>query len=232
MAEQIENLKPSLRPNIQLFAESATGGEGGATEGGSEGNNATDNTAAEEKGSSMSTEALDRLIQSRVDTATAALGKEIANLRKENTKLKNEGKTVEEIKNREIADRDKALTEREQALLERENRLFAIKAIKEAELDSGDAKSLELAETVIAGATSEEEITKRVQNFKSLVNSFVEEEVTKRFKQHGRTPNGAKNDSGDNSDDTSKSVAEKIGKERAAREKHANDVLSMYTKRR
>ena len=232
MSVQNENLEAKrgmLKIDLQHFAEPAGGDNGG--DNGGEGNNATD-TGTEGKtdnGGSLSAEALDKLIQSRVDQKTADLGKKIADLQKENNDLKNAGKSAEEIKKSELAEKDKALTEKEQALLERENRLYALKAIKEAELDDGGVKSLELAEFVIAGATKEEDIDKRVQAFKSLVNSIVEKKVDATFKKHGRNPNGS---TGDNKGGETNNIAEKIGKERAERDKQSNDVLSMYTKRR
>ncbi len=189
----------------------------------------TTDEAKNESATPLSTEALDKLVQSRADKMTAEYGKTIAALKKENEKLKNEGKSVEEIKSRELAERDKAITEKEQALLERENRLHAIKAIKEAGLDKGDSKSLELADLVIAGATSEEDIDKRVSAFKGLVDSFVAEQVSETFKAKGRNPGGSKAESTANE---STDIATRIGKERAERDKKSNDVLSMYTKRR
>lgn len=235
MSVQNENLEAKrgmLKIDLQHFAEPA-GGDNGGDNGGEE-NTATDTgTGTEGKtdngSGSLSTEALDKLIQSRVDIATANLGKKIAELQKENKDLKNAGKSAEEIQKSELAEKDKALTEKEQALLERENRLYALKAIKEAELDDGGVKSLELAEFVIAGATKEEDIDKRVQAFKSLVNSIVEKKVDATFKKHGRNPNGS---TGDNKGGETTNIAEKIGKERAERDKQSNDVLSMYTKRR
>lgn len=197
---------------------------------GTEGNEAA-NTAESKPDNSeaLNSEALERIVQSRTDKATAEFGKTIAELRKEIKELKNAGKTAEEIKKLELADKDKALTEKEQALLERENRLYALKAIKEADLDDGGTDSLELVEIAIAGATKEEEIDKRVQRMKSIVNRLVEKKVDATFKKHGRNPNGS---TSDNKGGENTNIAEKIGKERAERDKQSNDVLSMYTKRR
>lgn len=196
---------------------------------GTEGSEATTGTETKAENSSPSAEALEKLIQSRTDKATAELGKTIAALKQEIKELQNAGKSAEEIKKSELAEKDKALTEKEQALLERENRLYALKAIKEAELDDGGMDSLRFVDFVIAGATTEEVIDKRVQDLKSIVNTIVEKKVDTIFKKHGRNPNGS---TSDNKGSETTNIAEKIGKERAERDKQSNDVLSMYTKRR
>lgn len=139
-------------------------------------------------------EKLEKFIQAKVDRITSKLGKEKADLQKELDKLKREKMTEEEIKQFEISEKEKALAEREQVLLDRENRLYAIKAIKTAQLDDGSDKSLELVDFVMSNDT--ETIDKRVKAFGELVKKFVAAEVDKKFKGNGRTPNGGSSGSG------------------------------------
>lgn len=142
-------------------------------------------------------EKLEKLIQAKVDRLTARLGKEKAELQKEVDKLKREKLSDEEIKQLEISEKEKALAERERALLDKENRLYAIKAIKAAQLDDGSDKSLELVDFVMSDDT--ETIDKRVKAFGDLVRKFVTAEVDKKFKSNGRTPNtGSNSGSGNN----------------------------------
>ena len=141
-------------------------------------------------------EKLEKLIQAKVDRLTARLGKEKAELQKEVDKLKREKLSDEEIKQLEISEKEKALAERERALLDKENRLYAIKAIKAAQLDDGSDKSLELVDFVMSDDT--ETIDKRVKAFGDLVRKFVTAEVDKKFKSNGRTPNTGSSGGGNN----------------------------------
>ena len=141
-------------------------------------------------------EKLEKLIQAKVDRLTARLGKEKAELQKEVDKLKREKLSDEEIKQLEISEKEKALAERERALLDKENRLYAIKAIKAAQLDDGSDKSLELVDFVMSDDT--ETIDKKVKAFGDLVRKFVTAEVDKKFKSNGRTPNTGSSGGGNN----------------------------------
>lgn len=227
----LDAVKTSLLPlNIQMFAD---GGSGDGASGGDNGDNGTgDGDGGAGKGddnntqnqSQLSTEALDKLIQSRVDKITAELGKQKADLQKELDRLKKEKLTDAEIKNLEIADKEKALTEKEQALLERENRLYAIKAIKEAELDDGSDLSLELIDFVMG--EDENAINAKVKSFKSLVDRFVTAKVDATFKANGRTPDGS--GKGGSTDDKNTSVAAELGKAQAEAQKKSNEILDYY----
>ena len=220
--------------NLQLFAASSGDGDNGDNgdgADGSNGNNAGDNgdgdngdNNAQNQNAPLSTEALDKLIQSRVDKITADFGKKNATLQKELDSLKREKLTDEQIKNLEIADKEKALTEKEQALLERENRLYAIKAIKDAELDDGSDLSLELIDFVMG--EDENAINEKVKSFKSLVERFVTAKVDATFKANGRTPNGS--GKGGSADDKNTNVAVELGKAKAEQQKKSNDILNYY----
>lgn len=188
--------------------------------------------AGSEKGSEKAddkpndSDKLDKIIQSRVDRAMAEERKKNANLQKELGKLKREKLSDDEIKQLEIEEREKAIADKEKALVEKENRLFAIKAIKEAGLDDGSDTVLELVDIVISGSNdTEETITSKVKTISGLFKKMVSAEVDKTFKANGRVPNGA--GSAVDTKDTS-NIAVKLGKERAEANKKANDVLKYY----
>jgi hypothetical protein len=173
----------------------------------------------------LSTEALEKLIQSRVDKITAELGKKNSSLQKELDKVRKEKLTDDEIKKIELADKEKELSAKETAILERENRLFAIKAMKEIGLDDGSNTSLALVDFVMA--KDEETITERVKTLKSLIDKLVSSKVDQTFKANGRVPNGgSQKGSGEGEQDIS--VAEKLGKVRAEQQKQSNNVLKYY----
>lgn len=129
---------------------------------------------------------LDKIIQSRVDKQMAAERKKNADLEKKLKNLQQAKLTDEELKNIEIEEKEKAIAEREKAITDKENRLFAVKAIKEAGLDDGSDVSLSLVDFVMG--EDENEIKTKVKAFKELFDKAVTAEVNKRFKDNGYTP--------------------------------------------
>ena len=159
-------------------------GEGDGVKGGAASTEGTNNDGSD---SSLDMSNIDRLIQAKVDKATAKLGKEKAELQKKLETLRNEKLTEGELKQLEIEEKERAIAEREKEISERENRLYAVKAIKEAGLDDGSDLSLAIVDFVLADDTAT--IDARVKAFKDLFTKTVQAEVDKRFKENGRTPN-------------------------------------------
>ena len=226
-----ENGKKLLRISMQFFAEGGDAGTGDAGSGsdgkadngtGTQGNGAEGNNS---NGSNTNTADLDKLVQARADKQTAELGKKIAALQKELDKERKANMTAEQVQKLEMSEKEKELAEREKMLLDKENRLLAIKAIKAAGLDDGSDKALELVDFVIAD--NEEAINNKVKAFGDLVKKFVKAEVDKTFKKNGRNPNSGSG-GGDDSGNKNNSVAEKLGKARAEKQKTTNDVLKHY----
>lgn len=185
--------------------------------------NQTQQTTQTEQQAPLSMEAIEKLVQSRVDKITADIGKKLAEKQKELDKVKREKLSDEEIKKLEIADKEKALTEKEQALLERENRLFAIKTIKEIGLDDGSQQSLDIVDFILSD--TEEKITERAKAFKGLVDRIVNAKVEQTFKANGRVPNGGGKYNEDTKDNN---IAVELGKKAAETAKKSNDILNYY----
>lgn len=202
----------------------ATAAQAGAAEVTTPAGEGAASQATQEAQEPLSIEAIERLVQSRVDKITAEMGKKNATLQKELDKAKKEKMSDDEVRKLELADKEKALTEKEQALLERENRLFAIKAMKENGLDDGDPRSLELIDFVMAG--NEEAITERVKAFKGLVDRFVNARVDQTFKANGRVPNGSGKASGGASGENN--IALELGKKAAESAKKSEEILNYY----
>lgn len=190
---------------------------------GSEKETTVDAAKKENQQQNFNTENLDKLIQSKVDRLMADARKENATLQKELDKQKKARMSDEEVKQYEISEREKAIAAKEKELADRENRLYAIKAIKAAGLDDGGENSLELVDFVMSD--TEENIDTRVKAFKSLVDKMVAAEVDKTFKTNGRTPKGANN--GGQTKETS-TIAETLGKTRAAQTEKSNKILNHY----
>lgn len=165
---------------------------------------------------------IEELIQRAVDRATNKLGNENKKLRGQLDTLKKEKLSEAEIKNLELADREADIADREAKLAEKENRLFAIKAIKEAGLDDGGSNALELVEFVMSD--SEDETTAKVKTFADLVKKFVTAQVNQTFRSNGRNP--GKGESGESNGQNN--IAATIGKTVADRNAAANKVLNHY----
>lgn len=161
----------------------------------------TEEQEPENKPEAIDYDKLDKILQSRLDRAMAQERKKSADLQKQLERIQREKLTDEELRNVEIEEKEKAIAEREKAITDKENRLYAVKAIKEAGLDDGSDMSLALVDFVMGA--DETEINDRVKSFKKLFTSAVDKavnaEVTKRFKDAGRQPqqgntlNGGKN---------------------------------------
>ena len=149
--------------------------------------------------------------------------KKNADLQKKLDRITKEKLSDEELKKAEMDDKVKELAEKEKELADRENRLFAIKAIKEAGLDDGSDNALNLVDFVMCA--NEDDTTERVNAFKTLLDKMVAAQVDKTFKANGRTPNGAGSAAEEKKDN---SIAERLGKVRAEQSKISNDVLNYY----
>lgn len=129
---------------------------------------------------------LDKIVQSRLDKAMAQERKKSADLKKQLERLQKAKLTDDELKQIEIDEKEQAIAERERAITEKENRLYAVKAIKEAGLDDGSDVSLSLVDFVMG--EDETAINEKVKAFKDLFEKAVKTEVDKRFKENGYTP--------------------------------------------
>lgn len=221
-----------LRISMQYFADGgdsgagSDGGAGAAGAGSDGGDNNAQNGNDGASNISNNTVDIDKLVQARADKLTAESGKKIAALQKELDTLKKEKMSDDEIKKLEMSQKEEELAEREKMILDKENRLTAIKAIKAAGLDDGSNIALELVDFVIAD--NEESINNKVKVFGDLVKKFVAAKVDETFKKNGRNPNSG--GSGTAADNNSKnSFAERLGKERANKQKQSNDILNFYT---
>ena len=232
-----------IRISMQYFADEGADGSG-KTDGtsGSDGannsssgsdngtspnqNSGADNghSKAEGKDGNITSQAIEKIVQAKVDRITADLSEKNANLQKQVDKLKREKMSDDEIKQLEMEEKEKSIADKEKALLDRENKLTAINALKEVGLDDGSKDALELVDFIIAD--DEENIKARATTLKKLIDKRVSAEVAKTFKQNGRTPNGRTQEQDAASKETS--LAQKLGKAKAAQNKTADDVLKYY----
>lgn len=218
IATSTESYRTMLKPNIQLFGDTGEGagdGAGGSAATGTD----PDNKGQGDNGNGLSSEDIQKMIQSTVDQKTADLGKTIAALKKENADLKKANMTAEELQKAE-----KEEFEKQKAEVELQKRqIFAHKAVATA----GYGDNAEAVVDIVLGDT-DEKTTERLQNFKSLVDKLVSETVEKTFKANGRVPNGAGNGGADTKETKENELAKELGKKAAETAKQSNDILKHY----
>ena len=129
---------------------------------------------------------LEKRIQQAVDRATNRLGNDNKKLKAELEKLRKEKLTAEELQKLEAEEKEKDLAEREAAIKAAENKLYAVKAIKQAGLDDGSETALDIL--ALVNAADEAAIDTNIKALKALVDKLVKAEVEKTFKNHGRNP--------------------------------------------
>ena len=212
------NSERMLRLNLQFFG--AEGGEGGAEGGAPAGTATGTDTPPATDPKAGDDERIAKLVQSQVDRAMAEERKKSADLQKKVDKLTKEKMSAEEIKKLEDEEREKVLAEREKALTQKTNLIYAQQAVTKA----GFGDDLEAVVDFVMG-DSEEKTDERVTAFKSLVDKIVAAQVQATFKANGRSPHGAGSDQDTKPEN---SIAEKLGKERAAQNKQSNDILNHY----
>nr|DAT66150.1 MAG TPA: capsid scaffolding protein [Caudoviricetes sp.] len=204
--------------------QGATGTEQSAPNNAANTGNPAEN--AEPQGNAPDETSIAELVQRAVDRATNKLGNDNKKLRQQLEDLKKSKLTADEAAELERQEREDALDEREKALKDKENRMYAIKAIKEAGLDDGSAASLDLVEFVLAD--DEDGINTRVKTFGALVQRFVKAAVDKTFKANGRTPGVGNAASADDKDDTPSSLAVQLGKNAAKANESFKTTLDYY----
>lgn len=181
------------------------------------------NTNSQEAQNESQTD-IEKLIQRAVDRATNKLGNENKRLREQYNALKKEKLSNDEIKRLELADKEADIADREAKLTEKENRLFAIKAIKEAGLDDGSDMALELVDFVMSD--NENATRAKVKAFSALVDKMVSAKVTETFKSNGRNPE--KRGYNESSYNANHAVITSLGDMAAERQKMTNEVLNHY----
>ena len=93
---------------------------------------------------------VEKRIQQAVDRATNRLGNDNKKLKEELEKLRKEKLTADELQKLEAEEKEKDLAEREAAIKAAENKLYAVKAIKQAGLDDGSETALDILALVNA----------------------------------------------------------------------------------
>lgn len=135
-----------------------------------------------------------KMIQTAVDRATNRLGNENKLLKDKLEKTRKEKMTAEELKQVELQEKETELARKEQEIKEKENRMYAIKALKKAELDDGSEDTLDLVEFVLS--EDEADIDLKVKALQKFAQRIIKNTTDGIYKSNGRTPGRGNSGSG------------------------------------
>lgn len=154
--------------------------------------------AAEEPKADLD-ETIEKLLQSKLDKALAQERKKNAQMQKEKADLEKRMKllerqkmTDEEARQLEFEEQQKELEEQRRELTLEKNKMYAVKALKKAEI-SDTEETLALMERLVVSCADETDIDDLVTMLKDWHDKSVKAEVDKRFKANGYTPKKAEN---------------------------------------
>lgn len=127
-----------------------------------------------------------KAVQTAVDRATNKLGNENKLLKDKLEKTRKEKLSAEELKTVELQEKETELAQKEQEIKEKENRMYAIKALKKAELDDGSEETLDLVEFVLG--EDETAIDLKVKALQKFAQRIAKNTTDGIYRANGRTP--------------------------------------------
>ena len=187
------------------------------------------NASQGDTGANKNTPSLEQLIQSAVDRATNKLGNENKQLKTQLDELMKQKMTDEErIELERTQERERFEQEKAQFMQEK-HQLYAINALSKADL-SVESDKLETLVSLVMGA-DEAEISNNVKALSDIVKTLVASKVDSTFKENGRNPAGSGNPDDKKEKNKGETIAEKLGQERANKQKRSREILDKYTRR-
>lgn len=129
---------------------------------------------------------LEKMIQAAVDRATNKLGNENKQLKEQLSSERKKNLSAEELKKVELQEKEAQLADKEKEIREKENRMYAIKALKKAELDDGSEDTLDLVEFVLGEDEAAIDVkVKALQKFAKRIAQNTTDEI---YRKNGREP--------------------------------------------
>ncbi len=140
---------------------------------------------------------LERLIQAAVDRATNRLGNENKQLKEQLSSERKKNLSAEELKKVELQEKEAQLVDKEKEIREKENRMYAVKALKKAQLDDGSEDTLELVEFVLG--EDEAAIDTKVKALQKFAKRIAQNTTDEIYHKNGREPGrGSSSEAKDN----------------------------------
>ena len=125
-------------------------------------------------------------VKKAVDRATNKLGNENKLLKDKLEKTRKEKMSAEELRTVELQEKEAELAQKEQEIKEKENRMYAIKALKKAELDDGSEETMDLVEFVLG--EDETAIDLKVKALQKFAERIAKNTTDGIYRANGRTP--------------------------------------------
>lgn len=135
-----------------------------------------------------------KAVQAAVDRATNKLGNENKRLKDQLEAERKKNLSADELKQVELQEKEQELAQKEQEIREKENRMYAIKALKKAELDDGSEETLDLVEFVLG--EDETAIDLKVKALQKFAQRVAKNTTDGIYKANGRTPGKGSSGSG------------------------------------
>lgn len=127
-----------------------------------------------------------KAVQTAVDRTANKLGNENKKLKEQLEVERKKNLSAEELKQLELKEKEAELAQKEQEIREKENRMYAIKALKKAELDDGSEDTLDLIEFVLG--QDEAAIDLKVKALQKFAQRVAKNTTDGIYKANGRTP--------------------------------------------
>lgn len=125
-------------------------------------------------------------VKRAVDSVANKLGNQNKKLKEDLEKERKKNLSAEELKQLEFQEKEMELAQKEREIREKENRMYAIKALKKADLDDGSEDALDLVEFVLGEDETVIDLkVKALQKFAQRVAKNTTEGI---YKSNGRTP--------------------------------------------
>lgn len=125
-------------------------------------------------------------VKRAVDSVANRLGNQNKKLKEDLEKERKKNLSAEELKQLELQEKETELAQKEQEIREKENRMYAIKALKKAELDDGSEDTLDLVEFVLG--EDETAIDLKIKALQKFAQRIIKNTTDGIYKANGRTP--------------------------------------------
>lgn len=125
-------------------------------------------------------------VKRAVDSVANKLGNQNKKLKEDLEKERKKNLSAEELKQLELQEKETELARKEQEIRDKEKRMYAIKALKKAELDDGSEETLDLVEFVLG--EDETAINLKVKALKEFAQRVAKNTTDGIYKSNGRTP--------------------------------------------
>lgn len=125
-------------------------------------------------------------VKRAVDSVANRLGNQNKKLKEDLEKERKKNLSAEELKQLELQEKEEELARQQVEIQTEKNRMYAIKALKKAELDDGSEDTLDLVEFVLG--EDETAIDLKIKALQKFAQRIIKNTTDGIYKANGRTP--------------------------------------------